>query len=394
MVRSIRITTDGKTLLNSDLHEITTLLSEIIIPGISSKTYRVSDLEKKILLLSYASSTEAILSLKGQGLSAYSSTDTIPKEFSFNDLPVILEMPAPHQDQTGLVGESAGDSKSSLTAASKLNNETVSSQLSKLLIIFHPEHAKQYASIEKNILDLIDKPARQVLIEGMVLEISETGLEELGVEWELSHGTNEISMTDGILDSTSTETFLSATLDKNLTDINYAKDWSVKLKALIQSGKAEILSRPSVLTLDNRQATIRVGEDEPIAKTTTNNNNSSTSFEYLPTGILLNVRPRISADGEIVSMAIDTTVSQKGDDVVIKDDQGNNLATAPRISTRRVQTYATITNNTPFIIGGLISRDKKEEESTLPILGEIPLIGKLFNSRSSESTKRGPPNPT
>ena len=387
-LEALEFTTDGKTLLNSDLNEITTLLSEIIIPGISSKTYRVSDLEKKILLLSYASSTEAILSLKGQGLSAYSSTDTIPKEFSFNDLPVILEMPAPHQDQTGLVGESAGDSKSSLTAASKLNNETVSSQLSKLLIIFHPEHAKQYASIEKNILDLIDKPARQVLIEGMVLEISETGLEELGVEWELSHGTNEISMTDGILDSTSTETFLSATLDKNLTDINYAKDWSVKLKALIQSGKAEILSRPSVLTLDNRQATIRVGEDEPIAKTTTNNNNSSTSFEYLPTGILLNVRPRISADGEIVSMAIDTTVSQKGDDVVIKDDQGNNLATAPRISTRRVQTYATITNNTPFIIGGLISRDKKEEESTLPILGEIPLIGKLFNSRSSESTKR------
>ena len=77
-------------------------------------------------------------------------------------------MPAPHQDQTGLVGASVGDSKSSLTAASKLDSETVSSQLSKLLVVYHPDYVKHFTQIQKNISDLIDKPARQVLIEGVL----------------------------------------------------------------------------------------------------------------------------------------------------------------------------------------------------------------------------------
>jgi len=388
-IESLEFTKDGKTLLNSELDQIVAILNEQIIPDISEKTYVVENLSKEIIHLSHASSDEAIMSLKAQGMTAYQSTDDIPKSFSFDELPVILEMPEPTALQTGLVGE--GPNKDSLTVATRLSTETVSSRLSKLLVIYHPDHLKQLESVKRNITTLIDKAARQVLIEGMVLEIKETGLMELGAEWGFSYNNQEVGInggtpTDGVA--------FTASLDGDLNSVNdikqLVKNWNLKIDALVKSGKAEILSRPSVLTLDNRQATIRVGEDEPIAKTTTTDNSTSTSFEYLATGILLNVRPQISEDGDVVSLAIDTTVSQIGETVYVKDptDSSVILAQAPRVSTRRVQTYATITNNTPFIIGGLISRDQNENDSSLPILGDLPYIGKLFSSRSDQSEKR------
>ncbi len=384
---------DSNLFYNSDLTAITQIINDKILPGVSAKSFSVKNLSKQQIQLSYASSEEAISSLKAQGMSAYYVNDTIPKEFSFSELPVILEMPSPKEEQTGLVGGGGASglrNESSLTSATNMNTKTVTSQLNKLLVVYHPKYEAQFTNVAKTVNDFIDKAARQVLIEGMVLEISETGLKELGVEWELSHGDNFIAVTDGISDATSTDTSLAININKNFHKLNLAKDWGLKLKALIQSNKAEILSRPSVLTLDNRQATIRVGEDEPIAQTTTVDNGYSTSFSYLPTGILLNVRPRISADGDIISMAIDTTVSQKGEEVQVTDptDSSKVLAQAPRISTRRVQTYATIANNTPFIIGGLISRDKKGRSSRIPFLSDLPFVGGAFDSEADEASRR------
>lgn len=377
-VEGLEFTNDNKILINSDLEQIALIISKELLPKLSSKIYNSDTLSKEIIDLSYASSDEVIKSLKAQGYSAYNADDTVPKEFSFQELPVIIEMPAPNKIQTGLVGEGASGTDS-LTVASRMSTETVSSRLSKILVIYHPDHKEQLVKVKKNIKTIIDKPARQVLIEGMVLEISESGLEQLGVKWEIGNNDNMVSIKGGEI---------GVVLNRKLSDLSLSKDWNVTLQALIENGKAEVLSRPSVLTLDNRQATIRIGEDEPIAKTTTIDNTTSTSFEYLPTGILLNVRPQINSDGTEISMAIDTTVSQIGEMVTVTDSDAAIVAQAPRISTRRVQTYAKVTNNTPFIIGGLISRDKKQSESKTPYLSNLPFVGKLFNTNSDEYIKR------
>jgi Flp pilus assembly secretin CpaC len=380
-IEGLDFTKDGKVLVNSDIDIVKEILKNKVLKDLLIKTYKIDSLEKKTITLSYASSTESIISLKAQGYTAFSSNEKIPKFFSYDELPVIIEMPTPDKEQTGLVGDQSTHTNNALTTATRINSETVSSEMGRLLVIYHPDHKEQYEHITKDINDLIDRPARQVLIEGMVLEISETGLKELGIEWQVTNGENKISIMGGSI---------SATLNKTYHDIEILKDWKMILQMLIQEGRAEVLSRPSVLTLDNRQATIRIGQDEPIAKTTTTDNSTSTSFEYLSTGILLNVRPKVSSDGETVSMAIDTTVSQIGETVKVTDPTDHTivLAQAPRVSTRRVQTYATITNNAPFIIGGLISRDKKTTESKTPYLSAIPLIGKLFNYKSDTMEKR------
>jgi len=168
----------------------------------------------------------------------------------------------------------------------------------------------------------------------------------------------------------------------------------VEIRALIREGKAQVLSRPSVLTLNNRQSTIRVGEDVPIASSLQGNSYNSVTafnFSYLSTGILLNIRPRIDESGKEVTMMIDTVVSAPvpNEDIELRSTDGTTiLAKAPTISTRRVQTYGRIPNNTPLIIGGLVANEKISTKDKIPLLGDLPLIGGVFRSEKTETEKR------
>jgi type II secretory pathway component GspD/PulD (secretin) len=315
------------------------------------------------------------------------------------NLPAVMLVPGP--EGVGLVGGSevvGGRNKNDVTGmmsvATDLPNMTSAAPMMHLLVFYHPYRPEQYAKVLDLIRRSIDRPAGQIVIEAMVLEISETGLKQLGVEWELETPFVNSSTLSG-LDDVQLGRFPnfqgSPTLDVTVVDIN--NHWRAQIKALVTSRQAEILSRPSVLTLDNRQASIRVGEDIPIATSVTGTfggDKISFNFKYIPVGILLNVRPRISADGEEVSMQIDAVVSAQvpGEDLVIVDNNGDELARAPRIASRRVQTQTRIANNTPFIIGGLVSKDSVELEEKVPFLGDLPLIGNLFKSTTTSRLKR------
>ncbi len=104
---------------------------------------------------------------------------------------------------------------------------------------------------------------------------------------------------------------------------------------------------------------------------------------------MLNIRPRISEDGSEVSMLIDTIVSSTvpGADLEIRDSSDKLLASAPTISSRRVQTYSRIPNDTPFIIGGLVNKEHHTVLDKVPILSDIPFIGGLFQSERTTSSK-------
>ena len=261
------------------------------------------------------------------------------------------------------------------------------------LIVFHNENEPAQLS---RLLDLlkrdVDKPAKQIIIEAMILEISSTALEEMGVKWARSGNPTG----SGLTDKTSTLTF--GTLKYPSTDeaLNLATSGvfhglNAQIKALVREGKAEVLSRPSVLALNNRMAYINVSKEIPVANTTyaPGNNYQRTSFEMKKAGITLAVRPRASADGSEVSMQIFARVTAQvpNEDVEVK--QGANVvAKSPTISVREVKTTARVANNTPFIIGGLIARDKQSSVDKVPILGDLPLIGGLFRSRQEKAVKR------
>ena len=337
---------------------------------------------------------------QGRFLPRFPAIRNLPTTIALDRLPLVVKIPSTDTKNMGLVGGEltpAQRDQLGLTiipsAASPLS-ETVTGGSAELLVIYHPDYPEQLTKVTKLIRETVDRPARQVYVEGLVLEISQEGLKELGVQWDLKKGNQSFSI--GTLIPTppggnALNIFRDSAL--NITPSQIA----IKLNALLQTNKAEVLSRPSIITLDGRQATIRVGTDIPVstskdaAAAGSGSNRVAFSFQYIPTGILLNVRPRISEDLTEISMLIDATVSATvpGADLQVLDPVSRiALASAPTISTRRVQTYARILDNQPLIIGGLLSRNQITSKSRVPLLGDIPFLGGLFGHTSVTDDRR------
>jgi len=383
---------------NPDLEAAVKLLEAVRKSGEEAvAAVRVGQLSSRKIPLSYVSADRCLAILKSLG---YATIEYQPSGRSVGGmemikpsetvdpkkLPLIMLMPAP--EATTMVG--GGD------AEAKTFPHTSAEPLMELLVFYHPARPRQYSDVLHLVRETIDVAARQILIEAMVLEISETGLKQLGVRWQLDGSIDGDVTVDrlvlGRLPTFNTANDEAAVLSGGVSDI-FGR-FSLRLDSLIREGEAEILSRPSVLTLDNRQAYIRVGEDIPIATSVaglrTGSDKLSFNFRYEPVGISLNVRPRVTAEGDEISMQIAGSVSAEvpGEDLRILDQDGVELVRAPRLSRRRVATYARIANNTPFIIGGLISKDITRQRDKVPVLGDIPLIKKAFRRSSTTRLKR------
>jgi Flp pilus assembly secretin CpaC len=338
-------------------------------------------------------------------LPRYPAIRNLPTTIGFDRLPLVVRMPATESKNMGLVGAELNTAQQAqaqsqagqfgltvMPSAATQLSDTVAGGTSELLVLYHPDYPEQFHKQKRQVQENIDKPARQIYIEGLVLEISDEGLKELGVQWDIKKGDQSLSLgsISPIIPGGSALSFLrDTTLNVSPSQI------MARVNALVTSNKAEILSRPSVITLDNRQATIRVGTDIPVATSkdsgTTGSSRVSFDFRYIPTGILLNVRPRLSEDANELSMLIDATVSATvpGQDLKVVDPVTRiTLTSAPTIATRRVQTYARIRDNMPLIIGGLVNRNTTTVTGRVPILGDIPFIGALFGHTSAGTTTR------
>lgn len=109
-------------------------------------------------------------------------------------------------------------------------------------------------------------------------------------------------------------------------------------------------------------------------------------MDYFPVGIVLNLRPRISRDGKEITMQTETIVSAVSSTGTV--GTVGQVVVAPVVDSRQVQTFVRIADNTPFIIGGLISTDERERMTGIPLLSEIPWIGALFRRTSTSRTRQ------
>jgi len=285
----------------------------------------------------------------------------------------------------------------------KVFPQTEVDPINELLLFYDPSLPEAAGKIRTIIKEQVDLPARKIMIEAMVLEISSSALDELGVQWDFNRGLGAVSESNFVntkLDGANKDGSLligsiaypaagTAQLDATIT--NVFREFNVRLKALVQDGSAQVLSRPSVLTLDNRMAYINVSEKIPIANTKfVKDYVSAVDFRDVTAGIELAVRPRINQDGTEVSLQINASVSAPvpGKDQVVMGVSNVVLASAPTLSIREVKTYARIANDTPFIVGGLIAKDSEQIIKKVPLLGDLPLLGALFRSKNEKGQKR------
>ena len=247
----------------------------------------------------------------------------------------------------------------------------------------------------KNLLASLDVELKQVTVEAKVLAIDKNATKNLGVEWMWStipqypeHDRDSYTRTnsDGVVTHYEENTYTRKSND--LTGYGIIKFgrshegypfefyYGARINALVTDGKAKILSRPNVTTIQGREAVINVGSSVPVPKVSSTNTSTTTSIEYRDAGIILRYTPRVNSDGTITAK-IHTEVSTPQ---YIPDMQ------AYRFNTRSAETTVTVRDGEPMIIGGLIGAEEAKSVSKIPFLGDLPILGALFrNHRKSKS---------
>lgn len=239
--------------------------------------------------------------------------------------------------------------------------------------------AKELHKLLALLHDQVDVPAKQILIEALVIELTQDSISDLGFDYSASKDGTTVDF--GVDPTGSGTDFSPLSLIVTRPAARTLLEFTGRITALVNSGDADVLSRPSVLVLDGRQARIQVGDKFPYVSTltTTFGETLVSDTKYIDVGIVLNLRPRASDDNSEVTMQVETQVSSSAG-----GSSGGGIG--PQVQNRQVQTLVRVANNTPLIIAGLISQSSTRADSGIPGLSKIPLLGKLFK-RSSKSRK-------
>ena len=259
----------------------------------------------------------------------------------------------------------------------------------------------------KNIIAKLDIRRAQVLVEAIVVDMSENAAKTLGVEAIFS-GDDEDSIPIGITrftgsgpdllgivgagddetDVTLTTTAVSSLLNTQglvagFGDLSEGDDNFVGiLNAIASDTDSNILSTPSILAMDNEPARLFIGQEIPITtgeSLGTNNSNPFRTTSRQEVGIELEITPQIDEGSSVI-----LNIKQGVSGVAGVAQSGLDLIT----NKREIETTVLVDNNQIIVLGGLIDEDVQEVISKVPVLGSIPLLGKLFQSSSSTTNKK------
>ncbi|WP_417686854.1 type II secretion system secretin GspD [Pseudidiomarina gelatinasegens] len=250
------------------------------------------------------------------------------------------------------------------------------------------------------IVSQLDVRRAQVLIEAAIVEISDELGEDLGIQLAVgdeSGGSTPVAGTNFTNVGRSLGEVLSALLTDSLItpaaggitvgagerDKN-GVSWGVLLQALSTSAAANLLSTPSIITLDNQESEIIVGQNVPFRtgqSTTTGDglSNPFTTIERRDIGLTLKVTPTISEDG-LVRLVVEQTT----EDVAESIENASDIVT----NKREIKTTVLADDGETIVLGGLIKDDYQVSKSKVPLLGDIPVLGRLFSSESERRVKR------
>ena len=225
----------------------------------------------------------------------------------------------------------------------------------------------------REVIKAFDQPTPQVLIEAKILSVALSDSAKYGINWGLiwGRGKTELSMP------------FSGDTEK---EFSIKKIWKLKdksgtftgmLTALEQQGDVKILSNPRIVVLNNEDAMIIEGKNEPynlaiIVPSTSGENIIQTKTEFIEVGIGLTVTPQVNEDNVILK--IKPTVSSAAD--------RQSLYDPPTVSKSEAETTVSVKNKSTLVLGGLIQTRKEKVVKKIPLLGSIPLLGYLFSSRS------------
>jgi len=250
------------------------------------------------------------------------------------------------------------------------------------------------------LIQKLDVPVRQVMIEARIVEASDTFGKSLGVKLggSFQNKRNAIgTYTDMTGVNATTPPTMTATPGYSNNFVNlpagdaggtgkqagafvlslfnssFSRMLNLEISALEADGKGKLISSPRVITADQTKALIEQGEEIPYQQATSS---GATSISFRKAVLKLEVTPQITPEGNII-LTLD----------VSKDARGVNTSAGPAINTKHVQTEVLVENGGTVVIGGIFELTETNDESRIPVLGEAPVIGALFRNRERVANK-------
>jgi general secretion pathway protein D len=238
------------------------------------------------------------------------------------------------------------------------------------------------------VIQKLDKRRRQVFVQAVIAEVSLDKAKELGLSLAVSGGgVSGNTAAAGVFDpfnfvggSDPQQSLIFEVLQGLAQSPGANLQLGGALKALISNGAVNVLSTPNIMTSDNKEAEIFVGENVPFLTSTnlTSTGLSQQSIERKDTGITLRITPQIS-EGEFVKLDIYQEISAVKDSI----GQAQDLITTKRSA----KTAVVVKDKETVVIGGLIQDRDTETVNKIPLLGDIPLLGWLFKTKSTRREK-------
>jgi type IV pilus assembly protein PilQ len=255
------------------------------------------------------------------------------------------------------------------------------------------------------VIKAMDVPEKQVSLEARVVAIQKEAAKKFGVEWQWSklpqypeYSTTYESVKHSVENADGSHTTVTEDIPKTTVQRSWQNAGTVpgvlqfghgpeghpfefyyaaELSALVNEGRATVLARPNIMTIQGREAVINIGGEVPVPKTSTTNATTTTSIEYREAGIILRYTPRVNDDGYITA-TVHTGVSSP---LYVEELK------AYRFQKRSADTTVRLKDGETMVIGGLIGSEEAKSLSKVPFLGDLPILGQFFRSERNSKTE-------
>jgi type IV pilus assembly protein PilQ len=278
---------------------------------------------------------------------------------------------------SGSGGSASGGSGGAAGAASQAGRTTAQTNVSttpqnSVFVKAPPDYMEKIAAIIENL----DRRPQLVEMEVRVCEANGTALKSLGIG---TTGSTSTTFTEGGVGAQGFEAF-------SIGDFHRAagQSFAFTLFHQVEEGNLKILAQPTLTTAEGKTADYFAGDRIPYISQPANNTGGASQaaqVDFIDLGVKLRFTPRIDADG-MVTIDVSPEVST----LVGFIDLGSG-ATAPRSTERRLHTTVRVNNCEPFVLAGLINESESETISRIPVLADLPMVGKLFRHKTKDRTR-------
>ncbi|WP_422466789.1 type IV pilus secretin PilQ [Endozoicomonas sp. ALC013] len=235
----------------------------------------------------------------------------------------------------------------------------------------------------RELIDQLDIPIRQVMIEARIVTLSSDFKEELGVKWSgskkdaLKNDNRGLSIGGGKDNDVFTDLSITGGTSSAIAIGFSSKGGTIlnlELSALLSDGGGEVISQPKVITADKKTAVIKSGKEIPYEEKTSS---GATSVAFKDAVLGLEVTPQITPDGRVIM------------DIKINNDDTTNQASnnVPIISTNEITTQVLVEDGETVVLGGVFKQTIKNGVDKVPVLGDIPWVGGLFRKKTESDEK-------